>query len=213
VVIWEISLRVKQVLEEIGVAEPLEPPQVSVRAGSTNFTFGGGTLLVSGIGLVVAAHAALPIGLAADIAFWGGSISSILGVSDFVFGWRKTNAETRNLFAEEEKLRAETHKITAETGKLIAERGKMESETLLNTALLTLRQLEVQKMNQQVVPASALLAPEAIAAEAKRYGLSPALATHLINRIEPALKDANRSFPAAITPLLNTSAKSVSAAG
>lgn len=69
-VMWEISLRVKEVLEALDVREPLEPPGVTVTPGSTTFSFGGGTLLVRGIGLVIAAHAALPLGAAAAIAYW-----------------------------------------------------------------------------------------------------------------------------------------------
>lgn len=99
-VVWEISLRVKEVLEGINTTVSISPPVVNVSTGSTSFNLGGGTVLVSGIGLVIAAYAVLPSGVAATIALWGGSLVSAMGITDLIFNWRRTSAEIEKFLAE-----------------------------------------------------------------------------------------------------------------
>lgn len=80
---------------------------------------------MSGIGLVIAAYAALPVGLAATVALWGGSVVSLLGIPDLIFSWKRNAAEKEKLLAERDKLAAETRKLDAETTKILAESEKI----------------------------------------------------------------------------------------
>ncbi len=201
---WEISLSVKKVLEGIGVKESLEPPEVTVRAGSISFSFGGGTLLVSGIGLVIAAHAALPPGDATMISCWGGSIISMLGIMDLVFGWKKVLAEADKLSAEARKLEAEGQKITAEAKKI-------ETELLLNAAHERLEKRDEARASSQPRLASALLDRQETMLQAKQYGISPALATHLVNRVLPTVAEATQDGRAKITSSLGLSSRQAAA--
>jgi hypothetical protein len=83
---------------------------------------------VSGIGLVIAAHAALPFGVSATIAFWGGSLVSAMGITDLIFSWTRTSAEREKFLAEKDKLAAETRKLEAETQKILIENAKAEAD-------------------------------------------------------------------------------------
>ena len=224
-VIWEISLRVKEVLDGIGVRELLGPPDVAVRPGSTTFTFGGGTLLVSGIGMAIAAHAALPLGAAASIAYWGGSIVSALGIVELVLNWKKSLAETDKLAAETRKLEAETQKLEAEEQKLEAEEQKLlieveratsevkklEVESLLNAAQERLMKLDEARALGHPKPAAALLPLQEIVDQARTYQLSPALAAQLINQVVPAVADATKNYPERLTASRGSSGRVVAA--
>jgi hypothetical protein len=210
-VMWEISLRVREVLEALDVSEPLDPPGVTVRPGSTTFSFGGGTLLVSGIGLVIAAHAALPLGVAATIAYWGGSLVSVLGITDLIFSWRKGFAEVEKLKAETLKLEAEEQKILIEVERATSEVRKLDAESLLNAAHERLMKLDEMRANSQPKPAAALLPRQDIAFQAEAYGIWPPLATHLINRVLPIIADATRNYPERITSSRGSSGRAAGA--
>jgi hypothetical protein len=165
---------------------------------------------VSGIGLVIAAHAALPFGTAAAIAYWGGSLVSLMGITDLILSWRRSFAEVDKLQAETGKLKAEEQKILIEVERLTVELRRTEAESLLRAAQEKLRTLEEVRANSQPVPASALLPQEKVAAEAKNYGIWPPLANHLINRVVPAIADVTQNYPKAIT---SSSGPSAQAAG
>jgi hypothetical protein len=115
-------------------------------------------MLVSGIGFVIASYAALPLGQAADAAFYSGSLLGILGLVDLILNWGKTIAETR-------KAAADTAKAAADTIKALA-----EAEDI--------RRRQTAASNQSVP--SSLVPPEIVVLEARRFGLDPALGTHLI---------------------------------
>jgi hypothetical protein len=211
-VMWEISLQTKEVLDALGVGESLEPPGVTVKPGSTTFSFGGGTLLVSGIGLAIAAHATLPFGAAATIAYWGGSLVSIMGIIDLVLNWKKTLAESDKLAAETRKLEAEQQKILIEVERATAEEKALDAESLLTAAHDRLMKLDATRANSQPKPASGLLAREDIEFQAAAYGMSPALATHLINRVVPTIADATQNYPGKIVSSRGSSGRAAVAA-
>ncbi|MGA8030136.1 MAG: hypothetical protein WB992_23565 [Bryobacteraceae bacterium] len=217
-IVWEISLRVKQVLEAINTTASFSPPEVNVTVGSTSFSFGGGTMLVSGIGLVIAAHAALPLGVAATIAFWGGSLVSAMGITDLIFSWTRTSAEREKFLVEKDKLAAETHKPEAETRKILIENAKAaadaksaEAQSLLDAAREKLLQSDHAKERSPLSPPSALLTQEEIRSQAKLYGIPLALATHLINRVLPSVADATRNYPQKVTSTPRSSGRAAAA--
>ncbi len=212
VVVWEICLRVKEVQEGIGIGEDFDPPDVRVERGSINFSLGGGPSLIGGIGLVVAAHAALPLGAAATIAYWGGSLVTALGLIETIFSWRKTYVEIEKTTAEKEKFEMETRAKSFEVLKLTAETRKLEAEALLNAASEALKRVELERVGRQLVPASSFLPQETIVAEAELYGLDPALATHLVNRVLPIVADATKSYPSTITSSSHGSGRAAGAA-
>lgn len=217
-VVWEISLRVKEVLEGINTTTPFSPPVVSVSPGSTSFNFGGGTVLVSGIGLVIAAHAALPLGVAATIAFWGGSVVSAMGITDLIFSWTRTSAEKEKFVAEKDKLAAETRKLEAETQKILIENAKAEAdakaseaESLLNATRERLLQSSNARERGPLTPPSALLTKQEIRSQAKLHGIPSALAAHLINRVLPTVADATRDYPQKLTSSPRSSGRAAGA--
>jgi len=211
-VMWEISLRVKEVLEALGVREPLDPPGVTVTPGSTTFSFGGGTTLVSGIGLVIAAYAALPLGAAATIAYWGGSLVSLLGITDLIVSWRRSLAEVEKLTAETRKIEAEEQKILIEVERLTSDLRNTEAGSLLKAAHEKLVNLDRSRADSQPKPASALLPRQDIDIAANAYGIWPPLATHLINRVVPTIADATQNYPERITSSTGYSARAAGAA-
>jgi hypothetical protein len=173
---------------------------------------------VSGIGLVIAAHAALPFGVAATIAFWGGSIVSALGITDLIFSWTRSLAEREKLVAEKDKLAAETRKLEAETRKIIAEREWVdvdakaaEAESLLNAARERLSQASEARERGPLTPPSALLDLDEIRSQARTYGIPSALAAHLINRVLPTVADVTRNYPEAVTASPRSSGRGVGA--
>ncbi len=157
-VFWELSLRVASVFSALEISESLEPPEVEVKLGSTNFTVGGGPLLVSGVGFIIAAHTAFQPGPGADVAFYGGSILAVLGLIDLIIGWQKT----------------------------IVEIQKTKGETMLNELKARLTELEIQTAERTLAPASALIPQAIVVDQARRFRLDPALGLHLINEVMPA---------------------------
>jgi hypothetical protein len=83
-IVWELSARIGQVLGAVGVSDKLEPPTAEVSAGTMNYSFGGGPLIVAGLGFMVAAHTLIPLSMAADISFFGGAILTVLGLPDLL---------------------------------------------------------------------------------------------------------------------------------
>ena len=216
--IWEISFAVREVLEGIDSELSFSPPVVSVSPGSTSFSFGGGTLLVSGIGLVIAAHAALPLGLAATIAFWGGSLISAMGITDVVLGWTRTAAEREKFLAEKDKLAAETLKLNAETQKILIENAKANADAKAAAANLLCdaaheRLVGSSEARERIALAapSALLTKDEIRFQAKLYGIPSALAAHLLNRVLPTVADATRSYPQTVTSSPSSSPRAAGA--
>ncbi|MGD1090658.1 MAG: hypothetical protein ABSB35_01565 [Bryobacteraceae bacterium] len=104
-------------LNALEVSELLSPPETEVKLGSVNFAFGGGPLLVAGIGFIVAAHEAFPAGRGADFAFYGGAIMAVLGIIDLAVNWER----------------------------MITEIPKIQSETALNEVKIRLTELEIRK--------------------------------------------------------------------
>jgi hypothetical protein len=182
-VVWELSLRIGRVLRALEVPDSLDPPEVTVAAGSINFSFGGGPLLVAGLGFVVAAHAAMPPGTGADIAFFGGSILAALGIPDLILGWRRA-------LTEEEKTR---------------------SETVLNQAKARQSELESLKLMRELAPPSALVPAAQLAEGARRYGIEPALGAHLANEILPVVAELTQQFSGPVTASSGPAGRSTSA--
>jgi hypothetical protein len=224
-VMWEICLNVRNVLEAIDLHEELVPPHVTVTPGSTNFNLLGGTVLASAIGLVMAAHSALPADVATMTAVWGGSVVSLLGIVDRISSWRKTSAEVAKLRAEARKAEAETRRLnderkaSAETRKAEAEARKAEVEawkaeaeanSLCEEAHERARTRQQEMAGREPKPASALIPQDRIDEEARARGIWPPLANHLINRVEPTVADVTLRYPQGIT---STSANSSGAAG
>jgi hypothetical protein len=233
--IWEICLNVKNVLEALDQSESIEPPQVTVMPGSTAFHFGGGTLLVSAVGLVMAVHSLLPAELATMTTVWGGSVLSMLGIVDRIFSWRKINAEAQKLRADarkadaetrrlddERKANAEARKAEAEAQKAEAEarkaehearkaeadarRAEAEADSLCKAAQEKSRTRKQSTANSKPKPASGLLPQDRIDVEARARGIWPPLANHVINRVEPTVADVTSSYPQGITSTLASSA-------
>ena len=99
-------------------------PAISIQQGSIQYAVGG-SLLASGIGLVVACNAGLVL------ARWdslGAEFLASVGIIDLAFGWRKSATENTKLRSEAHKLDAEAQKLRAETRKLDAEARKLEIE-------------------------------------------------------------------------------------
>lgn len=126
---------------EVGAANhslglTLNPPVVSVQSGSVQYTVGG-SLLASGVALVVACGAGIVV---APIGFIGGGVLASAGLIDLALGWRRAVTEHRKLAAEAHKFDAEAHKLEAEARKLELEakdiEAKSNGEAVINTEVL-----------------------------------------------------------------------------
>jgi hypothetical protein len=169
-VVWELSLRVAETLYALDVPYALDPPAAKVAAGSVSFSIGGSPSLIAGIGLVVAAHTAVPPGTGADLAYWGGSLSISCGLFDMVVNWYKMIKDAKNA----------------------------DSETILNQAKARLTELEIQKAQRELRPASALVPAETVENASKLFVVDRPLAYHLINEVMPALLALSNSYPSPI---------------
>jgi hypothetical protein len=178
---WELSFRVKQTLEAIGAAEELNPPQVTVKAGSANYSFSGGPLLVAGIALIVAAHTAIPPGTGADFAYWGGALATSLGMIESVLGWRRTLAET----------------------------DKLQSETALNH--VRIQNESNQPRPEPPPPPASLIPEATLTAEARALEMEPAIGAHIINQVMPAYDELSRHYGSPIKAEGGASGRAASA--
>jgi hypothetical protein len=170
-VVWELSLKVAETLNALDAQYVVGPPTTEVHAGSVSFSIGGSTTLIAGIGLMVAAHTAIPLGAASELAYWGGSLSAALGLFDAVINWYKTLKDVK----------------------------KTDTEAALNQAKTRLTEIEIQKAQRELEPAAAYVPTEIIVSESRRFGVDAALGTHLINEVMPTLLDLRRSYPAPIS--------------
>lgn len=156
------------------------------------------------------------IGLRASL--WGGSLVSRMGITDLVLSWTRTAAEREKFLAEKDKLAAETRKLEAETRKILIENSNAKADAKAASADLLcsaaherlVESSEARERSTLAAP-SALLTEDEIRSQAKLYGISSALAAHLLNRVLPTVADATRSYPQAITSSPNRSQRTAAA--
>ncbi|HEX3683467.1 MAG TPA: hypothetical protein VHU83_13100 [Bryobacteraceae bacterium] len=186
IVLWHVSHRIAHVIDALGVPVALAPPAVAkVYPGSIGYSLAGSSLLIGGIGLIILAYTALPLGAAATIAFWGGGISAISGIVESALGWYKTYKET----------------------------SKIDSEIRLNDANTRKTELEILKMQSEFHPASALVPAAVISAEARQLGFDSAIATHLVNQVLPQYATLSSNYPSPVRVTSIGGRASASAAG
>jgi hypothetical protein len=159
VTVWEIAVRVASVLRVLSVREELTPPGVSVAAGSVSFSLGGSTLLVSGVGFVVAAHSGLVAQSAAQLTYWSGAFLGSLGVIDLAVNWYKT----------------------------IKDAAKADSDTQLNHLKARQTEREIREAESTASTPAALVPSFDLSLDARRFALDEALAIHLLNKTLPAV--------------------------
>lgn len=189
--VWELSLRVGQVVGYVDATQSLDPPEIQVESGSVGFSFNSPTLLVAGLGFIVASHAAIPVGMAAALAFYGGSLVFGLGISDWILDWYKRLQEAQ---------------------KLKSDRDLNEASIPLKELEIQKAQLEIQKMQRELQPPAALVPAETVKQEARRFGITPELATHLTNRVLPTYVQLCSTYPAPIAVSSSRVQAAVSAA-
>jgi len=163
ILIWEVTARVASVLNGLSLhQEELRPPGVNVTPGSVSFSLGGSTLLVSGVGFLIACHAQMLPQDAASLTYYGGALLSSVGLVDLAVNWFKT----------------------------IREAIKDDSETQLNRIKVRQAERELGAEERKTVGSPAtLISPENIAIESRQFGVPEPLAVHLLNRVLPALQD------------------------
>jgi hypothetical protein len=151
-----------------------DAPTVSVQVGSIQYAVGG-SLLASGVGLVVACGTGL---VAGPLGFIGGGLLASAGIIDLAFGWRKAATESTKLRSEAHKLDAEALKLRAEARKLEVEARKLELE-----AKDVQDKSHSEPIHQYRNSAYSKLVPrEVVLREAEALGLKEGYANYLLNR-------------------------------
>jgi hypothetical protein len=162
VVLWEVSVRVAAVLDALSLKpQPLDPPVVhSVEPGSTTVSLGGGPLLVSGVGFLIAAASHMPPQATVPM-YVGGAFLASLGILEFVANWRRT----------------------------IKEAAKLDSETQLNRIKATETQKAIDAPAAPLPPPASLVPPQDFVTYTQQLQVPLPLAVHLINTVSPAVRD------------------------
>ncbi len=166
VIMWELAVRVATTLgATLDTVEHRRPPEVIVSPGSTEYVFGGGTLMASAVAFVVAAYAGMLPAEAARLSLVGGAFLSSFGVISLATQWYKTVNEARSLSSKSRLNDAQTELTRVKT---------------------KVTRLQLAKARRELEPASRLVAPAIVTAEARRFGIDAALGTHLLNQVLPA---------------------------
>jgi hypothetical protein len=110
-------------------------------------------------------------------------IAALLGIPELVLSWRKA----------------------------VADESRTRSETLLNEAKSRQADLESSKLERELGPAAAIVPEANLTAEARRFGIEPAVGAHLANELMPVLAELTRPFAKPVTVSTGASGKSASA--
>jgi hypothetical protein len=167
------------------------PPDVKVEKGSVQYSFGGSSLLISGVSLVIACSAGL---VASPYAIVGGLGLATIGMVDQIINWRKTRADTRAAKSLISKSDLEKQKLELEIREKELDlrqrsigldsqnpRDDEEAKRYIQERLDKVRSLDTRSL-----PPSSMVPYEFVAEVAKEEGISVGLAHHLLNRALPA---------------------------
>lgn len=183
ILVWNVSVRCAQILQELNLdSDRLAAPSVvELKPGSVSLSLGGPTLLIAGVGFVIASYAHLPtLQGAENQVYWGGAALVAVGMTDLALNW----------------------------WRMLKEGKKFESEAELNIVNAMRTQLEINEKlpNAPQLPvASGMIPIEQAEAERRRFGVPEPVATHLLNEVVPVIHDLRLS---AESPSIRVSEKS-----
>jgi hypothetical protein len=161
----------------------ISPPNVKVRRGSMELSFGSG-LFASGVGLIVACATGL-VG-APLVSVPAGFVLASAGVIDLVIGWRKSVAEEKKAYAETLKTEAERRlaELEIQIRDLELQRAKLWLESRFANQLKPGGGLE----SGLTPPESSSVPRRLVQGQAEQFGMTEAYANHLLNRTLPGTR-------------------------